>query len=76
MMEVFDSLEECLKKYPDAYVAMPRMGDCRLCSQHKDIRCGVCWDCMSKVTGEKVAKGKAHKLWEIGNPDEFWYVPA
>ena len=72
----FSSLEEALKHYPDAYVAMVTPGTCRVCKKEKDLRCGACFDCGAQVTGEPAAGGKAHKLWEIGKPDDFWYVPA
>lgn len=29
----------------NGYVIMEQMGNCKICGKHKDLRCGVCWDC-------------------------------
>lgn len=70
--ETFNSLREALEKYPDAYVAIEQWGDCKVCGNYRDLRCGACFECSSKVNGEPIMGG--HKLWEAENPDNFWVV--
>lgn len=53
-------------------VSIAHMGNCRICGQHADLRCGVCWDCMGQVVGEKVSE-TTHKLWDSENPTNVWY---
>ena len=71
-MEIFDSLEAALAKYPNAKILHDQMGDCMVCGSHQDLRGGVCFDCCGKVTGEPIKGG--HRLWEITNPNNTWYV--
>lgn len=71
-METFNTLAEALAKYPDAYVCVEQWGDCRVCGNHQDLRCGVCFDCSGKVDGEPIKGG--HRLWERANPSNAWYV--
>lgn len=71
-MEMFNSIEEALAKYPKAVLAVAKMGNCMLCDEHQDLRCGACINCAPKVDGEKVKGG--HRLWDVNNPDNTWYV--
>ena len=62
-----------LSSLPDGtYVSMAQMGDCKVCKQHKDLRCGTCFDCCKYVTGKPITGG--HELWEIDNPRNRWKV--
>lgn len=54
------------------YVSIARMGSCRICGVHQDLRVGVCFRCSDKVTGEKVSD-TTHKMWERSNPTNVWY---
>lgn len=71
-METFKSLEEAIRKYPDSYVAMERLGPCKICKKVNDLRAGVCFHCKDQVHGEKIKGG--HRLWDSNNPDNSWYV--
>lgn len=71
-VEVFDSVEAALEKYPNSYVSFAKMGNCMVCGEYQDLRCGACFDCSSKVDGEPVKGG--HRLWERDNPENTWYV--
>lgn len=54
------------------YVSMAQMGNCKVCGDYQDLRCGACFDCSSKVTGEQISE-HTHKLWETDNPTNFWF---
>ena len=54
------------------YVSITQMGDCKICGQHKDLRCGACFDCADQVAGEKISD-TTHKLWDSKNPTNVWY---
>ena len=69
--ETFETLQEALEKYPDAYVAIAQWGDCKVCGQHKDLRAGACFHCSGKVDGEPIRGG--HRLWERDNPSNTWF---
>ncbi len=56
----------------NVYEVFARMGNCMICKQRKDLRCGACFKCSPLVDGEKLDKG--HRLWEKANPDNTWYV--
>lgn len=56
----------------DHYVSMAQIGDCLVCKQREDLRCGVCFDCVAKVDGILISPG-LHKLWERGNPSNNWF---
>lgn len=71
-MEIFSSIEAALEKHPNSYIAFEKMGDCMVCKQYKDLRCGACFQCCPKVDGEKIKGG--HRLWEIGKLENTWYV--
>lgn len=71
-METFDSLDDALAKYPDAYVSFAKIGNCMVCRNEHDLRCGVCFDCSGKITGKPIKGG--HRLWEISNPLNTWYI--
>lgn len=72
MMEIYKSLDDALREYPDSYIAFAKMGDCMVCKKYKDLRCGTCMGCGSKVSGEPMKGG--HRLWETSNPENTWYV--
>lgn len=69
---MFDSIEAALVKYPDAYIAFARMGNCMVCGQRQDLRCGACFTCSPKISGQKIKGG--HRLWETSKPENTWYV--
>ena len=71
-MEMFDSIEAAFAKYPDAVLSVAKMGNCMVCKEHHDLRCGTCFPCCGKVDGEPVKNG--HRLWEKANPENMWYV--
>lgn len=71
-MEIMTNLKEALEKYPDAVVVKAQMGDCMVCHERRDLRCGVCFHCSPKVDGEPISNG--HRLWERDNPENTWYV--
>lgn len=73
-MQMYDSIEEAIKDHPNAYIAFQKVGACMVCKQTDDLRSGVCFNCSPKVSGSPVKGG--HRLWEIGNPDNAWYVGA
>ena len=54
------------------YVSIAQMGDCRICGQYADLRCGACWDCMGRVSEEKVSE-TTHRLWDSENPRNEWF---
>jgi len=54
------------------YVSIAQMGNCMICGEHQDLRCGACFDCSDKVSGELVRPG-VHKLWETNNPLNEWF---
>lgn len=53
------------------YVTGIRTGKCRVCGTCKDLRCGACFDCANKVSGNSLPGG--HYLWETDNPSNDWY---
>ena len=75
-MEIFDSIEAVFQKYPGAreshYVSREQMGECMLCHEHKDLRCGACFQCADNVSGKKIKGG--HRLWQTDKPDNMWYL--
>lgn len=71
-MEIFNSIEAALEAYPNSYIAFEKMGDCMICGERKDLRCGACFQCSSQIAGEKIKGG--HRLWDSKNPDNTWYV--
>lgn len=73
-MEIFNSLEEAKEKYPDGYVAIDSIGECKICKKQEDLRCGVCYGCAFQVDGEVIENG--HRLWDSVNPDNIWYVDS
>ena len=77
-MEVFSSLEKAIEKYPNSYVSHAQFGDCMVCGEYKDLRCGACFNCSGKVNGEPIKNKKGeiigHRLWAIDNPDKKWIV--
>ena len=73
-MQIYDSIEAALKEHPGAYVSFQKIGECMVCKQRHDLRCGVCFDCCAKVDGEPVKGG--HRLWERANHSNTWYVGA
>jgi hypothetical protein len=58
-------------KEGEIYIVKSNMGNCRVCLEMKDLRCGVCFFCSDKVTGKKIPGG--HLLWEINNPQNKWF---
>lgn len=54
------------------YVAIAQIGECRICRERHDLRCGVCFDCASHVAGEKVS-AVTHRLWDSRNPANVWF---
>jgi len=54
------------------YVASAKFGDCMVCGEYKDLRCGACFHCSDKVKGMKIKGG--HKLWQADKPSNVWYV--
>lgn len=71
-MKIYNSIKEALKENPDAYMSFEKIGNCMVCKSLEDLRCGVCFDCCPKVEGEPIKGG--HRLWEITNPNNTWYV--
>lgn len=75
-MEIFESLEKALEKYPDSYVSHAQMGDCMVCGDRQDLRCGACFDCAGKVEGKpiknKVGETIGHRLSEKEKPENSW----
>ena len=75
-MEMFDSLEKALEKYPDSYVSHSQMANCMICGEHKDLRCGACFSCCEKIDGNPIKSRNGeivgHKLFEKDNPDNSW----
>jgi len=75
-MEIFETLKAALKEHPDSYVSHAQMADCMVCGEHKDLRCGACFDCCEKVTGKPIKNLKGatigHQLWAKDNPDKKW----
>lgn len=57
---------------PDVYVSIRQIANCRICGVRQDLRCGACFNCTDRVTGEKVSD-ISHKLWDIQNPSNFWF---
>lgn len=58
----------------DIYESNTRVGQCRVCGETKDLRCGACFFCASnKIAGEKVSEN-VYLLYEISNPDNSWLV--
>lgn len=55
------------------YVSIDQTGPCKVCGQISDLRCGVCWGCAGKVSGEAVS-ATTHRLWESENPRNEWFV--
>ncbi len=54
------------------YVSIVNIGDCRICGSHEDLRCGVCFNCMSQVSGERISP-TTHRLWDSKNPRNEWF---
>jgi hypothetical protein len=69
----YRTLDEALAAYPDAYVSMAMIGNCKVCGTRQDLRCGACFDCSDKVAGEPIQGG--HRLWEKAKPQNFWFTP-
>ena len=55
-----------------AYVSIAQMGNCKVCGERQDLRCGACFDCANKVSGEQISD-KTHRLWETDNPSNEWF---
>ena len=70
--EMFDSLDAALAKYPNSYVSFAKTGNCMVCGNLEDLRCGSCFHCSSNVDGEKIKGG--HRLWQKDRPENTWYV--
>jgi len=70
-MEMFKSVEDALKKYPNCLITHARVGNCMVCSQRSDLRAGACFECIDLVDGEKIKGG--HRLWERDNEKNTWY---
>lgn len=75
-MQVYDSVEQALEDNDKCYVSHAQIAPCMVCGEKKDLRCGACHQCLSKVDGEpiqnKSGKTIGHKLFEKGNPDNSW----
>ena len=56
------------------YHSFAKYGNCMVCGQHDDLRMGACFGCSDRVVGELVADGKGHRMWDIDNPENTWYV--
>ena len=59
------------------YVSRAQMGNCMVCGDYKDLRCGVCFHCCEKVSGRELKKGGkvvGHELYEIEKPENSWVV--
>lgn len=54
------------------YVVIEQVGDCRICGQRKDLRCGVCFQCSDQVRGERISP-TTHRLWDSANPRNEWF---
>jgi hypothetical protein len=54
------------------YVSIAQWGNCKVCGVYQDLRCGICFLCADKVTGEQISP-TTHKLWEKANPSNEWY---
>lgn len=74
MIEIFATIEDVLKKHPNAYLSFARIGECMVCSQEKDLRFGACFNCSDRIDGEPIKGG--HRLWEKAKPSNTWYVGA
>jgi hypothetical protein len=61
------------KKPEKPYVAMARIGICKVCNREDDLRMGVCWDCCDFVDGEQLSP-TTHRLWDRRNPSNTWIV--
>ena len=71
-MADLDSLEKVLENRPDIYVSRVKLGDCKICGAHTDLRDGACFTCADRVCSMKIEGG--YKLWSIDNPQNFWFV--
>lgn len=71
-IEIFSSIEDALKRYPNSYVTFERVGNCMVCHERNDLRAGVCFDCSGMVSGTKIKGG--HRLWQTDKPENTWYV--
>lgn len=58
------------------YVVRDQFGDCMVCGEYHDLRCGACFDCADKVDGEFFPDKGYHELWVRDNPKIRWIVPA
>jgi len=74
------SLEEAKQRFPNAYIAEERTGECRVCHDDRDLRCGVCLDCSEKVGGHPIMDKNgaivAHFLYEKTDLANHWLVLA
>ena len=59
-------------KHTPPYVSIAQIGNCKICGEEKDLRCGACFQCMAQVAGEKVS-ATTHKLWDSKDPPNIWY---
>jgi hypothetical protein len=57
----------------DTHVSIAQWGNCKVCSEHKDLRYGSCFKCSDFVEGEQISQ-ITHKLWDSRNPSNVWYA--
>lgn len=58
---------------PDgSYVSEAAMGNCKVCGEWQDLRCGACFDCAALVMGRLIEPG-VHELWERSRPQNKWF---
>lgn len=55
------------------YVALAKIGNCKVCGKEDDLRFGSCFDCADFVAGEQISP-TTHRLWNSRNPSNEWFA--
>jgi hypothetical protein len=60
---------------PDVYVIRERLGNCKVCGKHDDLRFGACFDCADFVKCQPI-NPDVYKVWDERNPSNAWLASA
>lgn len=56
----------------DTILVAVQWGWCKICHQHRDLRCGACYRCSPRVDGRPIMGG--HEFWDKKNVNNRWKV--
>lgn len=70
---VSDEEAQRLALQSDTHISLSDWGNCQICGEYQDRRCGACFTCSDVVDGEQLPDGR-HRLWDSRNPSNTWMV--